>query len=165
MKLHDVTKANSEKLKALGAAGVVILGDGVQAIFGTRSENLKTEMEEYLKTAGPEADQVEAPRPCTLRPRLGSFQNYAIRTPRSKAAAWIAALGGADNIERVDDCAETRLRVVIREDAMVDESKLHQEGIEAVIRLPNKILHLLVGLNADQYAAEMKGQLALSLAA
>ena len=63
VKLHDVTKANSDKLKALGAAGVVVVGDGVQAIFGTQSENLKTEMEEYLKTAGPEADEVEAPSP------------------------------------------------------------------------------------------------------
>jgi PTS system glucose-specific IIC component len=165
VKLHDVTKANSEKLKALGAAGVVILGDGVQAIFGTQSENLKTEMEEYLKTAGPEADQVEAPSPVHAPAAAGVISKLRDPDAAQKVAAWIAGLGGANNIERVDDCAETRLRVVIREEAMVDESKLHQEGIEAVIRLPNKILHLLVGLNADQYAAEMKGQLALSLAA
>src|SRR6476660_1514161 len=63
VKLADVSKANPNKLKALGAAGVVVVGDGMQAIFGTRSENLKTEMEEYLKTAGPEADEVEEPSP------------------------------------------------------------------------------------------------------
>ena len=61
--LADVTKASPDSLKALGAAGVVVVGDGMQAIFGTRSENLKTEMQEYLKTAGPEADEVEAPSP------------------------------------------------------------------------------------------------------
>ncbi len=165
MKLHDVTKAKSGKLKALGAAGVVVVGDGVQAIFGTQSENLKTEMEEYLKTAGPEADQVEAPSPVHAPAAAGVISKLRDPDAAQKVAAWIAGLGGANNIERVDDCAETRLRVVIREETMVDESKLHQDGIEAVIRLPNKILHLLVGLNADQYAAEMKGQLALSLAA
>src|SRR3954466_3784373 len=63
VKLADITKASPEKLKALGAAGVIVVGDGMQAIFGTRSENLKTEMEEYLKTAGPEADQVEEASP------------------------------------------------------------------------------------------------------
>ena len=34
VKLNDVTKASPVKLKALGAAGVVVLGDGVQAILG-----------------------------------------------------------------------------------------------------------------------------------
>src|SRR6187397_28724 len=63
VKLADITKASPDKLKALGAAGVIVVGDGLQAIFGTRSENLKTEMEEYLKTAGPEADEIEAPSP------------------------------------------------------------------------------------------------------
>ncbi|HEY2713201.1 MAG TPA: PTS transporter subunit EIIC [Chthoniobacterales bacterium] len=35
VKLHDVTKADSARLKGLGAMGVVVVGDGVQAIFGT----------------------------------------------------------------------------------------------------------------------------------
>jgi PTS system glucose-specific IIC component len=42
-------QASAEKLKALGLRGVVVVGDGVQAILGTQSENLKTEMQEYLK--------------------------------------------------------------------------------------------------------------------
>src|SRR5205807_172676 len=49
VQLADVSKASSPKLKALGAAGVIVVGDGMQAIFGTRSENLKTEMQDYLK--------------------------------------------------------------------------------------------------------------------
>jgi hypothetical protein len=32
--------------------------------------------------------------------------------------------------------------------------------VDAIMRLPNHILHLIVGPNADQYAAEMAGQLA-----
>ena len=165
VKLHDVTKANTEKLKALGAAGVVVMGDGVQAIFGTQSENLKTEMEEYLRTAGPEADQVEAPSPVHAPATAGVISKLRDPEAAEKVAGWITALGGANNVERVDECAQTRLRVVLRDDTLIDASKLHQGGVEALIRLPNKTLHLLVGLNADQYAAEMKGQLALSLAA
>lgn len=165
VKLHDVTKANPEKLKALGAAGVVVVGDGVQAIFGTQSENLKTEMQEYLKTAGPEADEVEAPSPVQAAPAAGVVSKLRDPDAARKVAAWIAALGGVRNIERVDECAETRLRLVLRDMSGIDENGLTSAGVDAIVRLPGKILHLLVGLNADQYAAEMRGQLALPLAA
>ena len=165
VKLNDVSKANPEKLKALGAAGVVMVGDGVQAIFGTQSENLKTEMDEYLKTAGPEADEVEAPSPVHAPAAAGVISKLRDPEAATKAAAWIMALGGAGNIERVDDCAQTRLRVVVHDDARVDEAALRAAGIEAVIKLAGNKLHLLAGLNADQYAAEMRAQLAVPLAA
>jgi PTS system glucose-specific IIC component len=159
--LADVTKANPDTLKALGAAGVVVVGNGMQAIFGTRSENLKTEMAEYLKSAGPEADETEAPSPVKASP---SGIQPRLRDPDAarKASAYIAALGGAANIDRVDACAETRLRIVVRDDGKVGESALRAEGIEAVVRLEGGVLHLLAGLNADQYAAEMRGQLAVA---
>jgi glucose PTS system EIICB or EIICBA component len=60
----------------------------------------------------------------------------------------------------VDACAETRLRLIVRDQAHVREAALESEGIAAVVMLDNGVLHLLVGLNADQYAAEMRGQLA-----
>lgn len=163
--LKDITKASPDKLKALGAAGVVVVGDGMQAIFGTRSENLKTEMEEYLKTAGPEADEVEAPSPVHAPPAAGVISKMRDPEAAQKSAAWIAALGGAANIERVDACAETRLRVVVRDEQKVREAALQTAGIAGVVKLPDKTLHLLAGLNADQYAAEMRGQMAMPLAA
>mgnify|MGYP000161133004 CR=1 FL=1 len=45
----DVSKVDQAGLKKLGAAGVVVAGSGVQAIFGTKSDNLKTEMDEYIR--------------------------------------------------------------------------------------------------------------------
>ena len=45
----DVAKVDQPGLKKLGAAGVVVAGSGVQAIFGTKSDNLKTEMDEYIR--------------------------------------------------------------------------------------------------------------------
>jgi PTS system glucose-specific IIC component len=163
VKLADVTKASPDTLKALGAAGVVVVGDGMQAIFGTRSENLKGEMEDYLKSAGPEADEIEeaspvkAP-PAGLQPRLRDPD-----APR-KASAYLAALGGTANIVRVDACAETRLRLVVHDTVRIDEAALRAEGIAAIVKVDGQTLHLLAGLNADQYAAEMRGQLAGSLA-
>jgi PTS system glucose-specific IIC component len=160
IKLNDVTLASAEKLKTLGAAGVVVVGDGVQAIFGTQSENLKTEMEEYLKTAGPEADQVEKTSPVKAPAAAGVVAKLRDPDAARKVAAWLAALGGAANVERVDACSETRVRIVLRDDARASESALLAAGVEAVVKLGSKTVHLLAGLNADQYAAELRGQLA-----
>lgn len=45
----EVSKVNKKDLKSLGAAGIVISGRGIQAVFGTRSENIKTEIDNYIK--------------------------------------------------------------------------------------------------------------------
>ena len=160
VELGDVSKARADQLKVLGAAGVVVVGNNMQAIFGTRSENLKTDMEEYLRTAGPEADAVEDQSPVTAPLPAGIVSKLRDPEAADKARGVIAALGGAGNIQRVDACAETRLRLVVGDDDSVDEAALQAAGVAGVMRLTNHTLHLLVGLNADQYAAEMQGQLA-----
>jgi PTS system glucose-specific IIC component len=159
VKLKDSSKVSADRLKALGAAGVVMVGDGVQAIFGTRSDVLKTEIGDYLKTAGPEADEVEAPSPVKAPPQAGIQPKLRDPLAAEKARALINALGGKANIQRVDACAETRLRIVTTNGAL-DEAALKAAGVEAIVRLPDRVVHLLTGLNADQYAAEMRGQLA-----
>ncbi len=50
IQVKSVESVDQAKLKSLGAAGVVVAGQGVQAIFGTKSDNLKTDMEVYIKT-------------------------------------------------------------------------------------------------------------------
>jgi PTS system glucose-specific IIC component len=160
VRLADVTRASPDRLKVLGAAGVIALGDGMQAIFGTRSENLKTEIEDYLKRAGPEADEVDDdPSPVKAPP--AGFQPK-LRDPDAarRAQAYVAALGGRSNIVRVDACAETRLRLVVRDRRNVQEPALRAEGIAALVAIDSQTLHLLAGFNADQYAAEMRGLLA-----
>ena len=57
-----------------------------------------------------------------------------------------------------------RLRLVVRDGDQVREAALRDEGIAALVKLDGGILHLLAGLNADQYAAEMRAQLAEPLA-
>ena len=139
---------------------MVVVGDGVQAIFGTQSENLKTEMQEYLRSAGPEADEVESPSPVNAPAPAGLSPPLRDPDAARKAGAYIAALGGKANVVRVDACAQTRLRLVVRDQAQVRAAALESEGVAAVVPLGNGTLHLLVGLNADQYAAEMRSQLA-----
>ncbi|PSW16967.1 PTS glucose transporter subunit IIBC [Photobacterium sanctipauli] len=45
----SVDNVDQDRLKKLGAAGVVIAGGGVQAIFGTKSDNLKSDMDEWIR--------------------------------------------------------------------------------------------------------------------
>jgi len=157
--LADVTKASPDALKALGAAGVVVVGDGMQAIFGTRSENLKTEMEAYLTRAGSEADGMAAPSPVKASQPSATQPQLRDTDAARKASAYIAALGGAGNIISADACATTRLRIIVRDVGKVSDSALRAEGIAAVVRLEGGVLHLLADLNADKYAAEMRRQL------
>ena len=71
----------------------------------------------------------------------------------------ITALGGKDNIQKVEDCAETRLRLTLNNSDQLDSDALSQAGVQGIMKLADNNLHLLVGLNADQYAAEMNAQL------
>lgn len=54
--VNNLELVDKEGLKKLGAAGVVTSGNGVQAIFGTKSDNLKTEMEAYLASSASNLD-------------------------------------------------------------------------------------------------------------
>jgi len=50
--VRDPALVDERALTALGASGVMRVGNGVQAVFGTLSEHLKTNMEDYLRTSG-----------------------------------------------------------------------------------------------------------------
>ncbi|SHO56018.1 PTS glucose transporter subunit IIBC [Vibrio quintilis] len=47
--VKETENVDQDRLKALGAAGVVVVQGGVQAIFGTRSDVLRTEMDEWMR--------------------------------------------------------------------------------------------------------------------
>jgi len=161
--VKDKSKVNKARLKALGASGVLEVGNSVQAIFGPRSENLKTDMIEYLKTAGPEADLGYAPAAGEAEgvEEAAVGNGAPARDPMAaeKAENLIIALGGRRNIRSVEPAALTRLRVEVADDGAVDDSALNAAGANGVMRLTDHKLHVLVGLNADQYADEMKRQL------
>lgn len=47
--VKDISKVDQASLKRLGAAGVFVSGNGVQAVFGTKSDQLRADMADYLK--------------------------------------------------------------------------------------------------------------------
>ena len=48
MEVADTAKVDHARLKALGAAGVIEVGNSVQAVFGTQAEALKNEINDVL---------------------------------------------------------------------------------------------------------------------
>jgi PTS system N-acetylglucosamine-specific IIC component len=48
MEVADPSKVDQDRLKALGAAGVIEVGNSVQAVFGTQAEALKNEITDAL---------------------------------------------------------------------------------------------------------------------
>jgi PTS system glucose-specific IIC component len=154
---------NEGKLKALGAAGVVRVGNGVQAIFGPLSENMKTDMHEYLKTAGSEADLAadgtavaEAAAPTATA--IGSAQASAHSATQQAARVEKirAALGGVANIQKLDALAATRLRVGLRDASQLDTAALKAAGVPATQTLTNGEFDLIVGLDAPNLAGAMR---------
>jgi PTS system glucose-specific IIC component len=140
---------------------VVVVGNNMQAIFGPRSENLMTDMKEYLKTAGDEAELPEGAAAPKVRYKADDLRPRA-RDPEApqKARAILASLGGGANVQQAEAAAETRLRITLEDAAKLDEAALEQAGVQGIMRLEEGIVHLLVGLNADQYAAEMRAAMA-----
>jgi PTS system glucose-specific IIC component len=118
-------------------------------------------MEEYLAHAGAEAELPEGAAAPKVRYKADELKPRA-RDPLApeKARQILAALGGAGNVQQTESAAETRLRVAVGDQAKLDEAALLAAGVHAVMRLPGNVLHLIVGLNADQYAAEMRAAMA-----
>jgi glucose PTS system EIICB or EIICBA component len=130
-------------LKALGASGVMAVGNSVQAVFGPLSENLKTDMDNYLRSGGRE-DAVTPAVPPVAEPWA-----------RESAAALLAALGGRANLRRLEAVALTRLRVELADDGRFDAVAARSAGVVAVMRIAPKVLHLIVGDKAEQCAVAL----------
>jgi len=153
VELNDVSLASAEALRGLGAAGVMQVGGGMQAVFGTRSENLKTDMEEYMRAGSMPTPLAPAPPPA-VEP-LGEAEPAVTPEHRALAEVLIVALGGAENIARAELCALTRVRVELRDPRAVDDSALKAAGALGVQRVSDSIVHLVLGERAAATAAAL----------
>ncbi len=149
--VKDKAIVDEARLTELGAHGVVVVGNSMQAIFGTRSENLKTDMEDYLANrAGPEADQApaEVPKPVASQ----ASQLVVEEADANRADALLDALGGPDNVTGLDCFAKTRLRAAVADRSKVDEDALRDAGAGAILWPDDEHVVLLVGPRAEPCA-------------
>lgn len=94
-----------------------------------------------LKTPGREA---ESDTPTTVA-----------SLPASRGHAFVAALGGSDNLLTVDACT-TRLRLVLANGAAVDEKALKTLGARGLVRPSANALQVVLGPIADSVAGEIR---------
>ena len=110
---------------ALGATGVMRVGNGVQAVFGTLSENLKTDMEEFLRSGASNGSDI-----------VSTAQKVSL----SDSVA--AALGGSDNVEKSERLQDGGLHVKVKDHALIDEKKLREAGVELMFKIDNELIYL-----------------------
>lgn len=96
-----------------------------------------------LKTPGREADDVAA---------------APSSAPGRREAGFVAALGGAANLISVDACT-TRLRLIVADQAKVNEAALKALGARGLIRPSEKALQIVLGPMADQVAGDIRAEL------
>ncbi len=159
VEVRDPARVDEKRLKQLGATGVMVVGDGVQAIFGPVSENLKTDMQEYLQHAGAEADGVDgAAAPAASTPAVAAETASPAADPRLNESAQgiLAALGGAGNVRSLSAVAATRLRVELVDASRLDSVAAQDAGVAAFMDAAPGVLHLIVGQQAPQLAQAMR---------
>ncbi len=159
IQVASIAAVDKARLKDLGAAGTVVVGQSVQAIFGTQSENLKTDMEEYL-AAGGTGEEVttagEATGDAAGAVDSPQIPGPSLSGPTVDPRGLLSALGGASNITELSACAATRLRIIVKNKGDLDRDALEQAGVLAVVPLGEKLYHLIVGWHADALAAELE---------
>ncbi|MGZ3779732.1 MAG: PTS glucose transporter subunit IIBC [Pseudobdellovibrionaceae bacterium] len=147
VELKDPSKVSADMLKALGASGVIAIGNGVQAIFGTQSENLKTSIEDYLKNNPHGETQLQETLTNEAALKKTNPVPLVFSDSRVNTAKLIAALGGPQNIKQsLEACAETRLRVTVYNESLINSAELIAAGAKGLMKFPNGVLHIFVGL-------------------
>lgn len=143
----NAEQVDKTSLKNLGASGVVTVGTGVQAIFGPKSGNLKTDMENFLETAPEDLLAKKAPKSSpAAKPMELDPAKYASQ------AKWIKeALGGAHNLKSLQAVAKTRLRVELNDSSILNLNELEEKaGVQATVNISPGIYHLIIGHQAEQ---------------
>ena len=148
---------DAPKLKALGAAGVVKRGTAVQAVFGTRVGNIKSDIDEYLTKAGSDAILSEERRQRLLADTreaegAGEFSIQAAPdATQEELDKVLGVLGGAGNIEAIAPIAATRLSAKLKNKALADIDAAKLAGLPLLVPSHGDEVQVIVGSRPERY--------------
>lgn len=148
LSVNDTSKVNKEQLKTLGASGVLTIGQGVQAVFGPRSENLKTEMEEYLRMFQKNSHLKHYNNNTNEEENVKSLptikQHLWLQKNNLEQEKVIDALGGKSNILDLKPIAYTRLFILLKDENLMKKNELKNLGIHEIMKFSQEKFHLLM---------------------
>jgi PTS system N-acetylglucosamine-specific IIC component len=148
--VRDSAAVDQAALRQLGSRGVVDLGAGsLQVVLGPIADQVAGRIRAGLHRSGPvSADVIVKLKvgaqdlPATGRPDTGES-----RLPEQTVAAWVAALGGRGNVDRLE-LGGDRLLLQLQQARGLDVAALEALGVRAVARLKDGATQLLLGPTA-----------------
>ncbi len=140
----DKSKVDKAAIQKLGAAGVLEVGNNVQAIFGPKAEGLKGEMQEAMNAGPIDGGAAAAPPPAAAP---------ADDLPDTEAGKLVRAFGGKANIKNLDACI-TRLRIEVVDKSKVDKAAIQKLGAAGVLEVGNNV-QAIFGPRAEALKTEM----------
>jgi glucose PTS system EIICBA or EIICB component len=146
IEVNDKSKVDKAAIQKLGAAGVLEVGNNVQAIFGPKAEGLKGEMREAMDAGPMEAAGAAAPPPAAAAPAGDDL-------PDTEAGKLVRAFGGKGNIKNLDACI-TRLRIEVNDKSKVDKAAIQKLGAAGVLEVGNNV-QAIFGPRAEALKTEM----------
>ncbi|MDQ0202200.1 glucose-specific PTS transporter subunit IIBC [Neobacillus ginsengisoli] len=90
--VNDIKDVDKNRLKKLGAAGVLEVGNNIQAIFGPRSETIKGQMKDIMDGKAPQLAVVKSPEK-GVEQQIEEVNPKALQTER-KDEIFVAPLKG-----------------------------------------------------------------------
>ncbi|WP_339450004.1 N-acetylglucosamine-specific PTS transporter subunit IIBC [Pseudomonas sp. EA_5y_Pfl2_R50] len=148
LEMVDRNKASDAELKALGAMAVVRPGKGgsLQVVVGPMADSIADEIRLAMPTLG---------RAVLVETAVVADEPKAVVVAGSEAQQWLNALGGGDNVLRLDCIAMTRIRLQLADGEALSQAQLKDLGCHGVSQLDGGVWHLLVG----DKAASLSGAL------
>ncbi|RFU63093.1 glucose-specific PTS transporter subunit IIBC [Peribacillus glennii] len=90
--VNDVKDVDKDQLQKLGAAGVLEVGNNIQAIFGPRSETIKGQMKDIM--SGKKPRMVEASQKKEVEQQIEEVNPEALQTHEPKQESFVSPIKG-----------------------------------------------------------------------
>ncbi|WP_108669182.1 glucose-specific PTS transporter subunit IIBC [Peribacillus acanthi] len=99
--VNDVNEVDKNRLKKLGAAGVLEVGNNIQAIFGPRSETIKGQMKDIMSGKKPRV--IEKPSEGGVEQQIEEVNPEALQTEHHEELFYSPIKGEIKSITEVPD--------------------------------------------------------------
>jgi phosphotransferase system IIB component len=129
---------------------MVMDAKNVQVIVGLTADSIASNMQELFRLSGTNKVNVSNEAAVSAKPTA------EVSNANVNAQAWQTALGGSANIVSVKSSAGTRLLVVLKNKALVQDAQLLSLGATAVVPTGDDTIQVLLGQDSQAHATAIQ---------